>query len=82
MSIFWYSGPDCSTPIGGPTTIGGSPQNIDIWVSKSSTAVARSGTRSAHIRAVVTKIAAGDSFIGQFDDISMKSPSIFQNGFD
>ncbi len=82
MSVRWYSGPDCTTPNGGSITTGGSPQSTNVWVSQSSTVVARAGSRSAYVRALVTKLAADGSFIAQFDDISMTSPSIFQSGFD
>ena len=82
MSLRWYSGPDCTTPNGGPTTTGGTPQSFNVWVSQTSTVSARAGARSAHVRALVAKIPAGGGFTAQFDDITMTSPSIFNNGFD
>lgn len=82
MSVRWYSGPDCTTPNGGSLTAGPSPPSFDVWTSQTSTLIARAGARSAHVRALVTKVPAGGSFTAQFDKITMTSPSIFQNGFD
>lgn len=82
VSLRWYSGPDCTTPNGGAVNAGGSPQNFNQWVSQSDTATARPGARSVEVRALLTKFPAGGSFIAHFDDITLTTPSIFQNGFE
>ncbi len=82
ISLRWYSGPDCTTPTGGAITTGGSPQSTNVWVSQTGTANARVGARSVEVRALVSKVLAGGTFIGQFDDITLTSPSILENGFD
>ena len=82
MSLRFYSGPDCTTSNGGGITSGGSPQSFNVWVAQSASAVARPGARSAEVRALVTKFPAGGTFIAHFDDITLTTLSIFQNGFD
>lgn len=81
-SLRWYTGPDCTSPTGGATTANGSPQSFNVWVSQSSTTSALAGARSVEVRALVTKTPAGGTFIAQFDDIFLTTPSIFYNGFD
>lgn len=82
MSLRYYSEPDCSGPLGGSISTGNSPQTFDTWVTQSSTVTARSGARSAEVRALVSKFPAGGSFMVRFDDITLTTPSIFANGFD
>ena len=82
VGLRWYSGPDCTTPIGGSENSSGSPGSFDVWVNQSLERSARPGAHSVEVRALLTKYPAGGSFIADFDDLELTSLSIFQNGFD
>ena len=82
MSLRWYSDPECTVSIGGVITANGSPTSFDVWVTQSMTATAPAGARSVEVRALVTKYTAGGSFVAQFDDITLTSQMILQDGFE
>lgn len=84
VSVFWFSDANCSINIGGPVSIGGSPASFDIWVTKGpSDIVARDGSHSVLVRALVTKVDAGGDFFAAFDDLYLIPPDpVFANGFE
>jgi hypothetical protein len=82
IGIRWFSAPDCTEPNGGALSANGSPPAFNTWVNQTLSALARPGARSAEVRALVTKNPAGGTFIADFDDITLTSPSLFANNFD
>ncbi len=81
LLLNWYENPDC-TGLLDAEFAEPSPSTFDTWNSRSLTTAAVSDARSVSIQTFTAKAQAGGSFIAHFDDIGLRSRSIFQNGFD
>lgn len=83
LSLRFATDAACTSFPSGSINLSPSPASFDTWVVRGpEERIAPAGTQSVQVRLLVSKVAAGGSFVAQFDDVYLTvQDAVFASGF-